>query len=122
MQYIYMITSTAECKIIPVHMLKCGGKPFQAFVLTLVPLFSATVNSRALFASHQYWHASRPQGIVLQIFIIISKFPQKLYHYAYYYSQCLLIILIILKCTAILLQLFFTLQSKCIAFFNRSLQ
>ena len=30
---------------------------------------------------------------MLQIFIIILEFPQKLYHYAYYYAQTLLIIL-----------------------------
>ena len=40
---------------------------------------------------------------MLQIFIIIFyfKFPQNLYHYAHYYSQNLLIILIILNFTAI---------------------
>ena len=48
--------------------------------------------------------------------LFYSEFPQKLYHYAHYYSQNLLIILIILiilNFTAILFQLFFTLQSKC---------
>ena len=41
-----------------------------------------------------------------------SEFPQKLYHYAHYYSQNLLIILIILNFTAILFQLFFTFTIK----------
>ena len=44
--------------------------------------------------------------------LFYSEFPQKLYHYAHYYSQNLLIILIILNFTAIFLQLFFTLLYK----------
>ena len=44
--------------------------------------------------------------------LFYSEFPQKLYHYAHYYSQNLLIILIILNFTAILFQLFFTFAIK----------
>ena len=47
---------------------------------------------------------------MLQIFIIILF--QKLYQYAHYYSQNLLIILIIPNFTAMLLQLFFTFAIK----------
>ena len=50
---------------------------------------------------------------MLQIFIIILfRIPQKLYHFTYYYSQNLLIILIILNFTAIFVQLFFTFTIK----------
>jgi len=45
--------------------------------------------------------------------LFYSKFPQKLYHYAHYYSQNLLIILIILNFTAILYSFSSLLQSKC---------
>jgi len=44
--------------------------------------------------------------------LFYSEFPQKLYHYAYYYAQNLLIILIILNLTGEFLQLFSLLQSK----------
>ena len=44
--------------------------------------------------------------------LFYSEFPQKLYHYAHYYSQNLLIIFIILNFTAILLQLFCTFAIK----------
>ena len=44
--------------------------------------------------------------------LFYSEFPQKFYHYAHYYSQNLLIILIILNFTGIFLQLFFTFAIK----------
>ena len=53
---------------------------------------------------------------MLQIFII-TEFPQKLYHYAHYYAQNLLIIHIILNLTGEFLQLFFILESKTATIF-----
>ena len=44
--------------------------------------------------------------------LFYSEFPQKLYHYAHYYAQNLLIILNILNFTGEFLQLFSLLQLK----------
>ena len=49
--------------------------------------------------------------------LFYSEFPQKLYHYAHYYAQNLLIILIILNFTGEFLQLFSLLQSKTLKMF-----